>query len=86
MILVGDGECWFNRFEGKFEAYHRNYIIESNSNKMFDYSYLNKITSRSSGSIIKYLTKGMIIKLEVILPDEETLQKFNEIVNLCLKK
>lgn len=37
MILVGNGECWFNRFEGKFEAYHRNYIIESNSNKMFDY-------------------------------------------------
>lgn len=87
MILAGNGEFWFNRFEGKFEAYQRNYIIEANSSNMFDYlylnidKYLNIITSKSAGSIIKYLTKGMITELKVIIPNEKILQKYNKIVN-----
>src|SRR5699024_8166837 len=92
MILSGNGEFWFNRFEGKFEAYQRNYIIESNSNKMFDYlylninKYLNKITSKSAGSIIKYLTMSIITDLEVIIPDETTLWKFNGVINPIFQK
>lgn len=92
MILAGNGEFWFNRYEGKFEAYQRNYIIESKSDKMFDYlylnldKYLNIITSKSAGSIIKYLTMGMITELEVIIPNDMTLRKFNEIVNPIFKE
>lgn len=92
MILAGNGEFWFNRYEGKFEAYQRNYIIESKSDNMFDYlylnldKYLNVITSKSAGSIIKYLTMGMITELEVIIPDDITLQKFNKIINPLFTK
>lgn len=92
MILAGNGEFWFNRYEGKFEAYQRNYIIEAKSDKMFDYlylnldKYLNIITSKSAGSIIKYLTMGMITELDVIIPDNKTLEKFNKIANTFFKK
>lgn len=92
MILAGNGEFWFNRYEGKFEAYQRNYVIESKSDEMFDYLYLNLdkyldvITSKSAGSIIKYLTKSMITELEVIIPDDITLRNFNKIINPLFAK
>lgn len=92
MILAGNGEFWFNRYEGKFEAYQRNYVIESKSDEMFDYLYLNLdkyldvITSKSAGSIIKYLTMSMITELEVIIPDDITLRKFNKIINPLFAK
>lgn len=92
MILAGNGEFWLNRFEGKFEAYQRNYVIESNDTEWFDFLYLylqkhlKEITKQSSGSIIKYLKLGMITDFKTLNPDEVTLKSFNNIISPLLNK
>lgn len=84
MILAGNGQFWLNRYEGKFEAYQRNYVIESKHEELFDYlymylqKYIRQITKQSTGSIIKYLRLDMITDLKVTIPEKEIIQLFNE--------
>lgn len=92
MILAGNGEFWLNRYEGKFEAYQRNYIIESKRDEMFDYLYMylkkhiRQITKQSTGSIIQYLRLDMITDFKVIIPDDKTIKLFNTTIAPFLKQ
>jgi type I restriction enzyme S subunit len=84
IILAGNGVFNVKYFRGKFEAYQRNYVlIPYDSGYLFllflHISYhLKQITHGSKGSVIKYITKDMIEKINFVDPPKETLNQFNK--------
>ena len=86
ILLAGNGDFNVKYFRGKFQAYQRTYILSPfNSNELFLLFIhlslnLKHLTHGSKGSVIKYLTKGMIEDFTFIFPNETILEKFN---NLC---
>ena len=80
ILLAGNnanGIFHINRFNGKFDAYQRTYIIKPKADVIdIDYLYyylkfkLNFLQSQSIGSATKYLTKPILDKLEVYCPEK----------------
>ncbi|HDG4008266.1 TPA: restriction endonuclease subunit S [Staphylococcus aureus] len=78
ILLAGNnanGIFHINRFNGKFEAYQRTYIIKPKFDVIdIDYLYyylkfkLNFLRSQSIGSATKYLTKPILDNLEIYSP------------------
>ena len=86
VILAGNGDFNVKLYRGKFEAYQRTYVftpfVDGN---LFVLYYAVKDNMRqlfqgASGSTIRFLTKGMLEHIVVCIPDEKTLEDFN---NLC---
>ncbi|WP_240329432.1 restriction endonuclease subunit S [Staphylococcus haemolyticus] len=85
ILLAGNnanGIFHINRFNGKFDAYQRTYIIKPKADVIdIDYLYyylkfkLNFLQSQSIGSATKYLTKPILDKLEVYCPEKKMKQK-----------
>ena len=69
-------------YNGKFDAYQRTYII--NSEKYFSYIYLYykkfilDISNAAKGSVIKFLTKSMLEDIEIPILSELEMIKFEE--------
>ncbi|MGO3018480.1 MAG: restriction endonuclease subunit S [Anaerococcus sp.] len=66
ILLAGNGDFNVKRYKGKFEAYQRTYVLIPKDDKLvsllyylIDY-YLPYIISGYKGSVINYITKGMI--------------------------
>ena len=87
VILAGNGDFNVKLYRGQFEAYQRTYVLSPNNK---DYLFLlfhavsnsmTKLAQGASGSTIKFLTKGMIANIPVFCPDEQTLCKFNGLLN-----
>ena len=82
LLLAGNGDFNLKYYRGKFEAYQRTYVLIPNKENMLGFLYflmsyfLNKITSGHRGSVINFITKGMIENFKVYLPDDI---KINEI-------
>ncbi|RNB30456.1 restriction endonuclease subunit S [Staphylococcus aureus] len=77
ILLAGNnanGIFHINRFNGKFDAYQRTYIIKPKFDVIdIDYLYylkfkLNFLRSQSIGSATKYLTKPILDNLEIYSP------------------
>lgn len=86
VILAGNGDFNVKLYRGKFEAYQRTYVL---SPKDIKYLYLlyhavdnnmNKLVKGASGSTIKFLTKGMIENIEILVPKENILLQFNQLM------
>lgn len=66
IILAGNGEFYLFNYCGKFNAYQRNYILKINKNYSKEYIFyclklaIAGLKQKSQGSIIKFLTIGMI--------------------------
>ena len=84
-LIIGDGgtgNCKY--YNGKFEAYQRTYVFspfDSSHLYMMYYAVkdnMKQLTQGASGSTIKFLTKGMLESINVCLPDEILLNKFND--------
>lgn len=85
ILLAGNnanGIFHINRFNGKFDAYQRTYIIKPKADVIdIDYLYyflkfkLNFLQSQSIGSATKYLTKPILDNLEVYCPEKKMKQK-----------
>ena len=64
ILIAGNGNFYVNFTEGKFEAYQRTYVIQSEDEKMLIFMYMaclqsaEKLRKASNGSIIKYITIG----------------------------
>ena len=92
ILLAGNGEFWLRWFEGKFEAYQRTYVIETNNSYEFEYVFFNlkknlsKITQLSTGSIIKYLKLGMIVNSKLIIPPKDIIEWYHKQVESILDK
>ena len=64
ILVAGNGNFYVNFTDGKFEAYQRTYVIQSEDEKMLIFMYMaclqsaEKLRKASNGSIIKYITIG----------------------------
>ncbi|MDO4729363.1 MAG: restriction endonuclease subunit S [Bacteroidota bacterium] len=85
IILAGNGDFNIKYYKGKFEAYQRTYVLSPNKEEFLGFLYflmkrdLRKITGGSRGSVIKFITKGMIENYKIRLPDD------NNILILCIE-
>ena len=78
IILAGNGEFYLFNYCGKFNAYQRNYILKINKKYSKEYVFyclkqaIAGLKQKSQGSIIKFLTIGMIRNVPIKnIPYEE---------------
>ncbi|MDD7451106.1 MAG: restriction endonuclease subunit S [Treponema sp.] len=92
ILLAGNGDLNVKIYRGKFEAYQRTYVLVPNSDKHLFICYrtvqdnLRKLIHGASGSTIKFITKGMIENIKVLIPDSKILEKFNNYSETTLSK
>lgn len=88
ILLAGNGEFNVKYYRGKFQAYQRTYVLSPPNEIELFLIYINlklnlkQLTSGSKGSVIKFLTKGMIEEFPFILPDIDLLTLFNNNISL----
>ncbi len=74
ILLAGNGDFNIKWYEGKFEAYQRTYVLTPYKKELLGFLYflmnyfLDDITVGHKGSVIKFITKGMIEDFEVKIP------------------
>ena len=73
VLVAGNGDLNVKYYSGKFNAYQRTYIIESNDNNVLDVRYLYMFLSeyvtilrkKSIGAIIKYIKLGYLTEAKI---------------------
>ncbi|WP_296142900.1 restriction endonuclease subunit S [uncultured Anaerococcus sp.] len=74
ILLAGNGDFNVKRFNGKFEAYQRTYVLTPYHDSLVSFLYnaieyfLPQIVSGYKGSVINYITKGMIEDFKIAIP------------------
>lgn len=88
VLIAGNGNFNIKYFEGKFNAYQRTYVLIPKDEQYVGIIYLsalNRITAftkGSNGSIVKFITKGDVENIPVVIPkDKSILNIFNKILN-----
>ena len=87
LLLAGNGDFNLKLYRGKFEAYQRTYVLVPTDEKLVGLLYflmkmkLPEITGGSRGSVIKFITKGMIENYKFPLPSDSRLAEMAEIFN-----
>jgi len=90
ILLAGNGDFNIKRYVGKFEAYQRTYVLIPSDITYFNFLYtlmkfyLSEITGGHQGSVINFITKGMITGFKFNLPRDRScitnkLFQFNQI-------
>ena len=83
-LLAGNGDFNVKLYRGKFEAYQRTYVLSPYCAQHLYLLYytisanMTKLAAGSSGSTIKFLTKGMIDGINLNIPNDEILRSFNK--------
>jgi type I restriction enzyme S subunit len=91
VLLAGNGSFSVKRYEGKFNAYQRTYVLIPKQDDLFAPLYfaandkIKTLTSGSRGSIVKFITKGDIEDIYIPLPTSRKLS-FVETLNACFSK
>ena len=86
LLLAGNGDFNLKWYRGKFEAYQRTYVLIPNNAKDLPFLYyamqffLDKITLGSRGSVIKFITKGMIENYKLVIPEEHLWEYMSELL------
>ena len=76
VLIAGNGDFNVKYFDGKYNAYQRTYILKPEDENLVGiiyYSSLRKIDSfkkGSNGSIVKFITKGDIDNIEIVVPED----------------
>ena len=84
ILLAGNGDFNVKLYRGKFEAYQRTYVLSPYCAQHLYLLYytisanMTKLAAGSSGSTIKFLTKGMIDGINLNIPNDEILRTFNK--------
>jgi type I restriction enzyme S subunit len=74
ILLAGNGDFNIKWYEGKFEAYQRTYVLTPYKKELLGFLYflmkhfLDDITVGHRGSVINFITKGMIEDFEIKIP------------------
>ena len=83
VILAGNGDFNVKLYRGQFEAYQRTYVFSPRDASLI-YLLFNSVQASmrqlfqgASGSTIKFLTKRMLEDINVTIPDNGLLLKFN---------
>lgn len=91
VLLAGNGSFSVKKYEGKFNAYQRTYVLMPKDENLLAplyYETSNKVerfTSGSRGSIVKFITKGDIENIVIPLPKNRDLS-FMSILTKCFSK
>lgn len=99
VLLAGNGDFNVKWYEGKFEAYQRTYVLTPHNKELLGFLYylikyfLDDITAGHRGSVISFITKGMIENFEVSLPDDDeiierakTFYEINQMIDINNKE
>lgn len=84
VLLAGNSDFNVKLYRGKFEAYQRTYVLSPYCAQHLYLLYytisanMTKLAASSSGSTIKFLTKGMIDGINLNIPNDEILISFNK--------
>lgn len=84
VILAGNGDFNVKLYRGKFEAYQRTYVLSPANTEYLFLLYnavsrnMNVLTKGASGSTIKFLTKGMIDSIELLIPSSQLITTYNQ--------
>jgi type I restriction enzyme S subunit len=87
LLLAGNGDFNLKYYRGKFEAYQRTYVLIPQNEKLLGFLYflmsrfLNEITNGHRGSVINFITKGMIENFSVALPEDAKLENISGLFN-----
>ena len=90
ILLSGNGDFSVKHFRGKFNAYQRTYVLSPYEEKHYAVTYLGTemairgFKKQSSGSIIKFITKGDVEKIPLF--DEPFLDEIYVLLNELLFK
>lgn len=90
ILVAGNGDFNIKYYTGKFEAYQRTYVLIPHNEELLGFLYflmkkdLSLITGGSRGSVIKFITKGMIENYRVELPDDNDIAAFAPIFSELL--
>lgn len=91
VLLAGNGSFSVKRYEGKFNAYQRTYVLIPKQDELYAPLYfavndkVKTLTSGSRGSIVKFITKGDIEDIYLPLPRNRELD-FVKTLNDCFKE
>jgi type I restriction enzyme S subunit len=91
VLLAGNGSFSVKRYEGKFNAYQRTYVLIPKQDELYAPLYFSvndkvkTLTSGSRGSIVKFITKGDIEDIYLPLPRNRELD-FVKTLNDCFKE
>ena len=88
ILIAGNGDFNIKHYTGKFNAYQRTYVL-SPDKKYYAILYLsslyriNSFKSKSTGSIVKFITKEDIECIPVFIPENRAfLSSLNKMLNL----
>ena len=88
ILIAGNGDFNVKHYSGKFNAYQRTYVLIPD-HQYYGLLYfaslyqINSFKSASSGSIVKFITKGDIENIPVFIPnDEHILNELNRLLAL----
>lgn len=88
ILIAGNGDFNVKHYSGKFNAYQRTYVLTP-PNRYYALLYLaslyriNSFKSNSSGSIVKFITKGDVENIPLFIPhDTAYLDELNKLVML----
>ncbi len=87
VLIAGNGDFNVKHYTGEFNAYQRTYVLIPNEIKYYGLLYISalyKVKSfhkGSNGSIVKFITKGDIEDIELIMPNNnKLLDKLNQYI------
>ena len=98
VLVAGNGDLNAKYYNGKFDAYQRTYIIESNGDGRLHLPYLYHFMTRyiqelrklSIGGVIKYIKLGNLTDAEITLPSikeqKDACEKLEKIKNIIDEK
>lgn len=88
ILLAGNGTFSVKKYQGKFNAYQRTYVITPYLANLYIPIYfvvkdnIKSFTSGSRGSIIKFITKSDIENLKITIPEDRNLDFASSLLKL----
>ncbi|MCM1045565.1 MAG: restriction endonuclease subunit S [Candidatus Gastranaerophilales bacterium] len=96
VLVAGNGDFNVKHYSGKFNAYQRTYVLIPDEKKYFAVIYMAvsqriiQLKNNANGSIIKFITKGDIEEIPILIPIKnallETLNKLLTAIELRWKE
>ena len=92
ILVAGNGDFNVKNYSGKFEAYQRTYVLIPKNELFCGWLYyvvkhhLPKATTAARGSVISFITKGILENISFAVPDDfDELRLFCEKANAIVK-
>ena len=79
VLIAGNGDFNVKHFTGSFNAYQRTYVLMPKEAKHYAVMYIaaqkriQAFKQGANGSIVKFITKGDVENIPIILPDNDSL-------------